>query len=147
MLDVVFTDGRIESFDYSLPKRVTFLPHALHSLGRGAIHPISLSSPCPLISERTLSLYPLDCSMGTVYQITEKLDRRAGQDAYGGKASRATHFGGARETRWGATVLATALVARVMISVHTAVREYFHVRLTAANPTAENTPTQRQVTL
>ena len=26
MLDVVFTDGRIESFDYSLPKRVTFLP-------------------------------------------------------------------------------------------------------------------------
>jgi len=26
MLDVVFTDGRIESFDYSLPRRVTFLP-------------------------------------------------------------------------------------------------------------------------
>jgi hypothetical protein len=26
MLDVVLTDGTIESFDYSLPKRVTFLP-------------------------------------------------------------------------------------------------------------------------
>ncbi len=26
MLDVVFTDGRIESFDYSLPRRVTYLP-------------------------------------------------------------------------------------------------------------------------
>ena len=26
MLDVVFTDGRIESFDHSLPRRATFLP-------------------------------------------------------------------------------------------------------------------------
>jgi len=26
MLDVVFSDGRIESFDYNLPKRLTFLP-------------------------------------------------------------------------------------------------------------------------
>jgi len=26
MLDVVLTDGTIESFDYSLPRRVTFLP-------------------------------------------------------------------------------------------------------------------------